>query len=464
MHSNNALLEKLTLLAETCIQRENQMEETLTAQEITIEEVPVESGKIWRVVKTMSSSSFLSLTGFSVAFINELIVDTVEISPVLRGPKPIYTLEDGIFCLLMCLHQGVGSSQICSQLNLKSEQSLRVAINKARPLVHSVLLRRQESFRRIRPQVSVAPRGVQANKYLGLASDCTPILIHKPKISFNAAKEYYDAHHDVYALKVEVAVSVTPPHYALFWSKLQPGAIADFTITKGRQAIPPTVEQIPSAAAQYTNYLKATASEIHLFLPPSSSSSTSSSQSISQSPQASSSSSSPPEKYWALIQDSGFRGVLPVPYPRIITKPLSPNNPTPPDQLFYKNKRVVVEQFFGRLKKVFKILSGPYPFDKATIQTDVEIWIMLTNCHIQVNVLSEADGDRYKQWLSLIKSKEESKKRKQVVATQKWRANRRAKLEAETQEFDGDSQAESSLEDPTLYQVFDDQENDEMDE
>ena len=81
------------------------MEETLTAQEITIEEVPVESGKIWRVVKTMSSSSFLSLTGFSVAFINELIVDTVEISPVLRGPKPIYTLEDGIFCLLMCLHK-----------------------------------------------------------------------------------------------------------------------------------------------------------------------------------------------------------------------------------------------------------------------------------------------------------------------------------------------------------------------
>ena len=410
--SETRLSEALFRFAEMAETAEKQQEELLASRDVLPEEGDNDLSAIWKTVKTRPKTC-RSLTGFLPSFINELIVDAEVEAPVPRGRTPTYTLSDGVFCLLAIYHTGQSPGRIASFLLQKAMHALSAAIERARPLVNAVLLRRQGTYRESRPRPGVAPpEAGDVKTTIGLANDCTPIPINRPKMSFNAAKEYFDAHHNIYALKVEVAVATTPPHHALFWSRPQPGAVADVTISRGRPAQPPLIDAIPSATASYVGYLTATPEERSLF-----------------------SAGGPP--YWTLVQDSGFRGTLDVPYPRIITIPLSPSKPTPPSELYYKRRRVVVEQFFGRLKKLCTLLNQPYCLDKSHIQIDIENCIMLTNAHITINALTSDDMLYYRRWLTVISEKVETKREKRVEATAAWRTRQRQRLQEELEAFQG---------------------------
>jgi len=68
--------------------------------------------------------------------------------------------------------------------------------------------------------------------YIALLVDSTSIEVYHPRGRFEEAKSYFDVKHGIYALKKEVAVSASAPHYALFFQQAQVGSIHDYAIFK----------------------------------------------------------------------------------------------------------------------------------------------------------------------------------------------------------------------------------------
>eukprot|EP00727_Mastigamoeba_balamuthi_P000878 m51a1_g10788 hypothetical protein (711) ;mRNA; r:486-12155 len=77
-------------------------------------------------------------------------------------------------------------------------------------------------------EVIASIEGLQ--RTIGALADCTSIPILKPNIGFKAVKKFYDAHHGLYAAKVEVVVQAVPSYKVLFWSDLHDGGEADITM------------------------------------------------------------------------------------------------------------------------------------------------------------------------------------------------------------------------------------------
>ena len=85
-------------------------------------------------------------------------------------------------------------------------------------------------FLRKRWQPKPRPKPLDSSyPYIGLLVDSTSIEVYRPRGRFEEAKTYFDAKNGIYALKKEVAVSASPPHYALL---AQVGSIHDYTTFK----------------------------------------------------------------------------------------------------------------------------------------------------------------------------------------------------------------------------------------
>ena len=257
------------------------------------------------------------------------------------------------------------------------------ASNRIRPLLHEVLSQRHQILcQQTRPQFSPLPLGFpalplgtgpgQVLSDIGLACDATPIPIPHPRMQFEAAKEYYDAHHNVYADKIEVAVSASPPYQALFWSQAFNGSVAGIDIHR-------------TVAANYNDWLRMLPAEVLAIHGPE--------------PHA-------VVNYWGAVLDAGYLGAVPatVLFPRaVLAKPSSQQSAASIQvQMYYKRRRVVVEQFFGRLKHVFSVFSRPYILDKEHEAQDINLVMMLTNAHIGIRALCEGDGEYYRKWLTFI--------------------------------------------------------------
>jgi hypothetical protein len=67
---------------------------------------------------------------------------------------------------------------------------------------------------------------------IGLLADSTSIQIDRPVGRYQEAKSYFDAKNQIYALKKEIVVMTSPPHYALFSAPAQEGSKHDYTIHK----------------------------------------------------------------------------------------------------------------------------------------------------------------------------------------------------------------------------------------
>eukprot|EP00727_Mastigamoeba_balamuthi_P001242 m51a1_g11114 hypothetical protein (242) ;mRNA; f:89749-91463 len=238
---------------------------------------------------------------------------------------------------------------------------------------------------------------------LTLAADAMPFPICKPNIGFEGAKATFDAHHRVYAKKIEVAVSVNPPFKALMWSQLHDGAVSDIMIHHG-----------DDSAVMYTDWLQMKPAEEeaiygyhHAHEP----------------------------RFWAALMDSGYTGHVDVLFKRVVLAKLSVEQTATGRlvQQWYKTCRVVVEQFFGRMKKIFLISAKPYMLNKGHMQEDTDNVIFLTNHHIDQSALAEEDGTYYLHWINFMFHKEKEIKEKKAKATRAWR-KRTAKMVAQAPE------------------------------
>eukprot|EP01105_Mastigella_eilhardi_P016058 TRINITY_DN3680_c0_g1_i15.p1 TRINITY_DN3680_c0_g1~~TRINITY_DN3680_c0_g1_i15.p1 ORF type:complete len:313 (+),score=26.10 TRINITY_DN3680_c0_g1_i15:100-1038(+) len=293
----------------------------------------------------------MRLTHFAPAFLCNLAYAVGNILSVgRRGKKPSISTLDTVFIYVL-VETGLDLTKLAAVIH-RSESVVKSAVDRVRGPINVVLRRTWfENRRRHVPDLG------SSEPQVAIATDAVPFAVGKPHVRFEESKIYWDQHHGLYALKKEVSVLCNPPHYCVFAFPGFVGSRHDFA------------EYSQNAEARYAEYLKKTQAEITAF------------------PQF-------PSLYWLQILDSGYMGDAHTNFGRVVLrKPSSMRDQQERDcNAECARIRVVVEQFFGRLKKLWGITVTPYRFDHTHFDVDVDNAILLTNEHIAAgNHLGDGD-------------------------------------------------------------------------
>jgi len=102
-------------------------------------------------------------------------------------------------------------------------------------------------------------------------------------------------------------------------------------------------------------------------------------------------------------------------------------------QEWLARKRVVVEQFFGRMKTIMGITRTKYPFQKDSMDMDMQICVWLTNQHILQHHLSESDGQLYTKYIRGLQAQvgNEKMKKSEINRVQALKRRKMAEENAE---------------------------------
>ena len=87
--------------------------------------------------------------------------------------------------------------------------------------------------------------------------------------------------------------------------------------------------------------------------------------------------------------------------------------------------RIICENFYGRMKKLFKIMEVKFKWDENMYSTIFQICSALTNYHIIKYPLRNEDGVYYKGVLDSYAQEGISKKRKQKERNDKYNQKKR---------------------------------------
>ncbi len=148
-----------------------------------------------------------------------------------------------------------------------------------------------------------------------------------------------------------------------------------------------------------------------------------------------------------MLYDSGFLGGADTPFTRIrLRKPCSIANNAQEKAIdhWYATKRVKIECFFGRMTKVFRLISKPYIFDANRLATDVDNIVMLTNEHIITRVLEDDDSLFWRQWMESNRRAVAERRAKKQTFSAAYRKRTRAVMELDSQGVDMDEEEDAA--------------------
>lgn len=303
-----------------------------------------------------------------------------------RGRLPKINYSDALIISLFWYNLALPFDTLASMLNIKLN-TLRNSIERIRPILKDTLESRWwEERRRPEPLAGNHP-------YIALLCDSTSFEVYKPKVRFEEAKPYWDEKNHIYALKKEIAIRATEPHYSLFSQKGVLGSVHDY-------------ERFKQSYTTYLEYLVKTTEEnqrLH---------------------------TDQDNPTWGILLDMGYVGPADdTPGLRRITPK---RNATAPGDIRRNRElhqlHVHVECFFGRLQSLWGVVRDVYRWDHETFDADVDICIMLTNEHIQHHSLEEIDAQFFRQVAQQRRIVAEEKKRKREAALERYKTKRRRLL------------------------------------
>lgn len=220
-----------------------------------------------------------------------------------------------------------------------------------------------------------------------LIVDATVHQIGRPSGTFQNSKEFYSPKHSLYCLKTQVIIN--RKGLALFVQSGIPGSVHDFRLFKN------------------------TAAEIVLFI------------------------QSKGLNSMEILADKGYIGTVEYPEIVLITPHKTPKGSMlAPDQSAFNKKlakiRVQIENYFGRLKNKFDIMSLLFRGDASNLHLFVNVCCALTNFDIDVsgNSLNGQDGSYFRRTIAadVAKAREEEQKAKEKA--KKRVATRRALIQS----------------------------------
>jgi len=251
-----------------------------------------------------------------------------------RGANPKIDNLDSIILLLNWLKTGANLAAIAANSGY-GENAIRSAIARAKDALLAYLTEKWWSNRQ-RP----VPLEATSHPFIALICDSTSTQVLRPVGRFEEAKIYWDGKNKIYALKKEVAVMASPPHFALFTGVAFVGSEHDYSAFK-------------KTHEKYLGYLRKTPEE------------------RAQLPRDLAADS------WAILCDSGYTGDsqdTPGLRKMALKKPSQMQFPTQRrDQQELAKIRVPIECFFGRVQKLWAILRGTYRFGHVQTENSLSV-------------------------------------------------------------------------------------------
>ncbi|KAE9100205.1 hypothetical protein PF010_g14900 [Phytophthora fragariae] len=263
------------------------------------------------------------------------------------------------------------------------------------------------------------------------ATDVTFQQADRPVGGYNDAKMYYSGKHHLYGLKVEV--SVIPTGVAINCTDWEAGSMADISIFRANKHFhTPAMQKRPGEdTINCTDWEAGSMADISLFrankhFHTSAMQKRPGQDTINvQGPQA--------DRYqhdWAVLVDKGYQG-LQDEFRTIQPKkgaargpPLTADERSESDRI--SHDRVQVENYFGRLKKLWGVCSHKWTWDRQTYNMFFRMCVALTNFRVRCCPLRREDGEHYLRYEArLIKlglDIEEAKRLKRQQARDSRRA------------------------------------------
>ena len=295
----------------------------------------------WELYTNFSEDHLLSLYRVMIPHAN---------SHRRRGPLPKISYADGLIILLTFYKTALEYDKLAAFLGFKLG-TLKNAVDRMRPILYDTLHELWLENRR-RP----TPLNETHFPHVALLIDSTSTKVFRPKVPFQEAKMYWDGKNSMYALKKEVAVMASKPHFCLFLQKGVIGSKHDY-------------EYLKETFHLYIPYLQKMTEEF-VQLP-----------------------SDHGNQNWSALFDKGYVGPdNDTPGLRRITP--KKNTSAYADLIENEEKskiRVPVECFFGRQQKLWKIIRETYRWDHKNFDIDFDNCALLTNEHIKQKDLQEID-------------------------------------------------------------------------
>lgn len=228
------------------------------------------------------------------------------------------------------------------------------------------------------------------------AIDVTFQQSNRPSGNIQEGKLYFSGKHKLYGFKVEVAVK--PNGLASNASRHYAGSVSDISILSKR---------IMKTQARLTKSNDGETFTDNFILS---------------------------EKYpesWAAIADKGYQGAAE--FLRVVTpKKKPPGRNLSEEDLIFNQKlassRIIVENFFGRMTKLWSIVSRKYVWGEELYDTIFRLCVALTNVNIKIQPLRIIDGQWYNGYKNRMQEIGRARKRKRSESQSRYRANRKARL------------------------------------
>ena len=325
------------------------------------------------------------MTGFSISeFMEVYSVVEKKLKTRGRGKKPEIGPLDSFFFTLVMLKHYESWDKFSVTYKLK-KYAIISAINRTLEKIVEPLT--SELIQIVYKDEQVK-KNIQLEDYpeVGLVVDVTFQMRTRPKMLFRDAQYYFSGKHHAYGYKTEVAH--LPNGLAVFISDTYAGSVHDFSIFKDNLEI-------------YEKFLEKKGSDMNT------------------NDQGELKDRYP--KHWALLVDKGYQGASEKIRAILPTKGKDLSREENARNKKIAKNRIICENFYGRMKKLFKIMEGKFKWDEESYSTVFKVCVALTNYHIMKYPLRNEDGIYYKVVLKSYADEELERKRKHRESNKKYK-------------------------------------------
>ncbi|RHY26518.1 hypothetical protein DYB32_007536 [Aphanomyces invadans] len=357
-----------------------------------------------RFIETRGLDVVHTLTNFTLSELNTLWANIKTFVSknwnVGGGRKCPVTGKDMLFMTLVTLKHAGTWDLIAATFEEKAATFGKRVTDFVRTL-HQYLVRKyidEQGLKWTMQQLVANGLQFQTHKSALYAVDVTFQQTTAPAVSFGEKKIFFSKKHGLYGHKVEV--SVAPNGLAINVTKAYPGSVSDMEIFK---------ENLPFHSTQLQKHH----GEAHI-------------EDVDPLKDKHPS-------QWVLLADKGYQGI------HEYVRGLTPTKRPLHGQLTFEqvaanerlsSDRVIVENFFGRLKTLWGLVSNQYSWKKEEYNIFFQTCVALTNVHIRFNPLRNLDGEGYHQYKNRLISIGGKIKAKREASKAKYRQNRRARIQS----------------------------------
>jgi hypothetical protein len=294
-----------------------------------------------------------------------------------RGREGMYSIGDAVVAFLVLIHSTMSVRFPCTTMALWSPKQLNVVVNRiTEPFCNVLLDMHRNRILERRPVALEVPseyKDLAVDSGIGLVIDATSFPVHRPSGCWHKTAALLQCPHRLPLRARRVHRHREPaPHCRVLVEAVprvleRPGHLPQ----RAPPAMPAICALAPRRGCAWRRRLLACAPGL------------------------------------------GLQGQTDTQYPRIVLPRSDPADLREYRRIrYYKRRRCVAEQYFGRLKQFCPALATEFRFALESHELWIDLAFLLTNEHIVQHELTHEDGNFYREWVESVGAIVEEQRRR----------------------------------------------------